>query len=139
MRLLILRSFFGFLKHANFPEIFCTHVSMQENLKDFLWLLTSLLHCMSGMMTVFVNSFCYMGYLKTLTWFSSVHYLSLKTGKVWAKLIFPPWAWLIWFLVAITLKWKEDNRNWQLLVSSKLVNYGFEQNAQHDCYSCNLC
>jgi len=51
------KKFLGFSKRAHLPEIFFTHVSMQENLKDFKWLLihVSWLQCMSGMtVTAFV-------------------------------------------------------------------------------------
>ena len=49
----------------------------------------------------FVNFCRYIGYFKKLTWFPSVTYLGLQTGKVWA--IFRPWPRCLWFLAAITL------------------------------------
>ena len=61
------KKFFGFSKCTHLPEIFCTHVLMQENLKDFQWLLTSLLLCMSGVMTIFVYSCRYIDFPQFFT------------------------------------------------------------------------
>ena len=61
----------------------------------------------------FVNFCRYIGYFKKLTWFPSVTYLGLQTGKVWAKSIFRPWPRFLWFIVAITLNWI-FKRSWKI-------------------------